>query len=80
VDAPHILTPADMASTFNTPEELGASEASDTDPALAPRAWWKTNPERTQTIGAEASFEMLRDILSKDHYDVRTEIEIQLPS
>ncbi|KAI0687098.1 serine hydrolase-domain-containing protein [Cytidiella melzeri] len=69
VDAPHILSPADIAESFNTAEELGASEASDADPALAPRAWWRTDAQRTKTIGVEASFEMMRDILSKDHYD-----------
>lgn len=69
VDAPHVLSPADLARAFNTPEELGAPEATETDPALTPRAWWKSDAQRTQTIGAEASFELLRDVLSKDHYD-----------
>ncbi|KAI0821037.1 FSH1-domain-containing protein [Irpex lacteus] len=69
IDAPHVLTPADLAETFNSPEELGAAEATETDPALQPRAWWKTDAERTKTAGAEESFAFLRDILSKDHYD-----------
>lgn len=70
VDAPHVLSPADIAETFNTPEELGASEASETDPALAPRAWWRTDAKKTKTVGAEESFEMFRDLLSKDRYVV----------
>ncbi|KAI0338381.1 FSH1-domain-containing protein [Trametopsis cervina] len=69
VDAPHVLSPADMAATFNTPEDLGAAEAGETDPALQPRAWWKTDAQKKQTFGVEQSFELLRDILSKDHYD-----------
>lgn len=69
LDAPHVLSPADIASSFNTPEELGASEAAEVDPALKPRGWWKADPERKQTIGIEASITLLRDVLKKDHYD-----------
>ncbi|KAI0697393.1 serine hydrolase FSH [Cerioporus squamosus] len=75
VDAPHVLTPADLAAAFNKSEEsslndLGAPEAStDSDPALAPRGWWKTDASRTKAIGLEDSILYLRDILSKDHYD-----------
>lgn len=74
LDAPHILTPVDLAQSFNTPEDLGAAEASETDPALMPRAWWKTDLQRTKTIGAETSLELLRDVLSKDHYEVSPNI------
>ncbi|TCD66755.1 hypothetical protein EIP91_000996 [Steccherinum ochraceum] len=58
-----------MASSFNTPEELGASEAAEVDPALQPRGWWKADPERKQTIGIEASIALLRDVLQKDRYE-----------
>lgn len=70
LDAPHVLSPADIASSFNTPEELGASEAAEVDPALQPRGWWKADPERKQTIGIEASVTLLRDVLQKDRYVV----------
>ncbi len=71
LDAPHVLSPVDLAETFNTPEELGAPEAAqDADPALMPRGWWKVDAKRTNTNGLEASFDLLRDVLKKDHYDV----------
>ncbi|THG97841.1 hypothetical protein EW026_g4250 [Hermanssonia centrifuga] len=70
LDAPHVLSPVDLAETFNTPEELGAPEAAqDADPALMPRGWWKVDAKRTNTNGLEASFDLLRDVLKKDHYD-----------
>jgi len=75
VDAPHVLTPVDMAVlTSQSPESsldnLGAAEATtETDPALAPRGWWRVNEDRTQTNGLEDSLAVLRDVLAKDHYD-----------
>ena len=70
LDAPHVLSPADLAETFNTPEELGASDAADPDPAMQPRGWWKVDRTRTKLTGIEASFELLRDTLKKDRYVV----------
>lgn len=70
LDAPHVLTPVDLAESFNTPEELGAPEAAEQDPALAPRGWWKVDRGRTKMIGIEASLDLLRDTLSKDQYEV----------
>jgi len=71
LDAPHILTPVDIANSFSTSlDELGAAEAAtDEDPALAPRGWWKTDAARTQTIGLEESLVFLRDVLQKEQYD-----------
>ena len=77
IDAPHVLTPVDLAEAFRSSEsessslnDLGAQEAStDSDPALAPRGWWKADAARTKTIGIEDSILQLRDVLSKDHYD-----------
>lgn len=65
-----MLSPADIAETFSTPEELGASEAADADPALAPRGWWKVDAGRTKMTGVEDSLNLLRDVLRKDHYAV----------
>ena len=65
-----MLSPADLAETFNTPEELGASDAADPDPAMQPRGWWKVDRARTKLTGIEASFELLRDTLKKDRYVV----------
>ena len=70
LDAPHVLSPVDIAESFSTTEELGAPEAADTDPALAPRGWWKVDRTRTKLTGIEASFELLRDTLKKDRYVV----------
>ena len=77
IDAPHVLTPVDLAEAFRSSEsessslnELGAQEAStDSDPALAPRGWWKADAARRKTIGIEDSILQLRDVLNKDHYD-----------
>ena len=72
LDAPHVLSPADLAETFNTPADLDAAEAEgDPDPAMAPRGWWKVDAKRTNTVGVEASFDLIRDVLHKDHFDVR---------
>ncbi|KAI0354543.1 FSH1-domain-containing protein [Trametes cingulata] len=76
VDAPHVLTPADLAEAFRSSSEesslddLGAPEAAtETDPAMAPRGWWKVDAARTKTIGLEDSIQLLRDYLVKDHYE-----------
>ncbi|KAF9810436.1 hypothetical protein IEO21_06934 [Rhodonia placenta] len=77
VDAPYVLTPVDMAflntlSNSSSLEDLGAPEAAaEQDPALAPRGWWKAQADRDQTAGLEESLAVLRDVLAKDHYDVR---------
>ncbi|KIP03719.1 hypothetical protein PHLGIDRAFT_129970 [Phlebiopsis gigantea 11061_1 CR5-6] len=68
LDAPHVLSPADLAETFNTAEELGAAEAEESDPALQPRGWWKVDRGRTKLNGIEASLDLLRDTLNKDRY------------
>ncbi|KAI0070566.1 FSH1-domain-containing protein [Panus rudis PR-1116 ss-1] len=69
LDAPHVLTPVDIAETFNSPQELGAAEDTNAEPALQPRGWWKFDPERKRTDGLEESLIFLRDILRKDHYE-----------
>ncbi|KAI0755480.1 serine hydrolase FSH [Fomes fomentarius] len=76
VDAPHVLTPVDLAEAFRSTSEtsslgdLGAQEATtDSDPALAPRGWWKVDAARKNTIGLEDAILQLRDILAKDHYE-----------
>jgi hypothetical protein len=71
LDAPHVLTPIDLAESFNTSEEFGAEEATDNDPALTPRGWWKVDAGRTKMTGIGDSLTLLRDTLKKDHYDVR---------
>ncbi|KAH9944773.1 serine hydrolase FSH [Amylocystis lapponica] len=68
IDAPHVLTPVDLAEQFST-SELGAEEASDQDPALTPRCWWKSDKALAQMNGLEDTLRLLRDLLHKDHYD-----------
>jgi hypothetical protein len=68
IDGPHLLQPADLA--WSSISELGASEASDSDPAIAPRAWWRVNTERTQAVGLDASLASLKDVLQADRYEV----------
>lgn len=69
VDGPHILQPVDVAG-FST-QELGAAEASTADPALTPRAWWKSNEAKTLSFGLQESLALLRGILKTDRYEVR---------
>ncbi|EIM80761.1 FSH1-domain-containing protein [Stereum hirsutum FP-91666 SS1] len=78
VDAPVILYPVDLANTFSDPNNpdttnslaaYGSAEAADADktddPTLTPRAWWKTNWDRTSTDGLEESIEFLKGVLTK---------------
>ncbi|KAG1781978.1 serine hydrolase FSH [Suillus placidus] len=75
VDGPIVLLPVDLdgASSTASLAALGASEANTTssgsDPSTTPRAWWKTNPEKTIAHGLEDSILFLRDILQRDRYD-----------
>lgn len=70
VDGPIVLLPVDLDAASSL-AALGASEANTTssDPSATPRAWWKSNPERTVTHGLEDSILLLRDILQRDRYD-----------
>ena len=80
LDAPFVLSPADLAETFSSPADLDAAEAEeDTDPAMRPRGWWKVDTKRTRTDGIEQSFELIRDVLKKDHYDVSLRL-VSVPS
>ncbi|KAH9847736.1 serine hydrolase FSH [Lenzites betulinus] len=74
VDAPHVLSPADLAEAFQTESsslaDFGAAEATtETDPALAPRGWWGVDASRTNTPGLEDSILRIREYLVKDHYE-----------
>ncbi|KAG2055547.1 FSH1-domain-containing protein [Suillus hirtellus] len=73
IDGPIVLLPVDLngASSAASFAALGASEANATssDPLTTPRAWWKTNPEKTIAHGLEESILLLRDILQRDRYD-----------
>ncbi|KAG1830092.1 serine hydrolase FSH [Suillus variegatus] len=73
IDGPIVLLPVDLngASSAASLAALGASEANTTssDPSSTPRAWWKTNPEKTIAHGLEESILLLRDILQRDRYD-----------
>ncbi|THH18689.1 hypothetical protein EW146_g2352 [Bondarzewia mesenterica] len=79
VDAPIVLHPIDIANTFSAPSEssdssnalaaYGAAEANTDDPALTPRAWWKTDLSRTETTGMEESVIFLRDLLRQQRFE-----------
>lgn len=70
VDGQMVLQPADLDGY--TPDALGASEATSamSDPALTPRAWWISDPERTVARGLEDALLTLRDVLVRDRYVV----------
>ena len=66
-----MLTPVDLTETFGASanlDALGASEASQSDPALAPRGWWNPQPDKAPA-SMEASILAIRDVLAKDTYD-----------
>jgi hypothetical protein len=72
VDAPHVLQPADLAATFGTAAfDSDAAPDADGDPALLPRAWWKTDATRSTSIGLEESLAALREVLRGARFDVR---------
>ena len=73
INAPHVLEPVDLTGHGITLDTLGASEASaaSEDPALKPRAWYKTDPTRTRTDGLEESLAFLRDTLKTHRFEVR---------
>jgi hypothetical protein len=72
VDAPHVLQPADLAATFGTAGfDSEAAPDADGDPALLPRAWWKTDATRSTSIGLEESLAALREVLRGARFDVR---------
>ncbi|KAJ8581307.1 FSH1-domain-containing protein [Rhizopogon salebrosus TDB-379] len=73
IDGPIVLHPVDLdgSSAPTSLAALGASEVdtASSDPSATPRAWWKSNPERTVAHGMEDSLLYLRDILRRDRYD-----------
>ncbi|KIM64014.1 hypothetical protein SCLCIDRAFT_116295, partial [Scleroderma citrinum Foug A] len=73
LDGPIVLQPIDLDgdSSNASLSALGASEAAlaSSDPTLAPRAWWKANPDRTVASGLEESLMVLRDVLQRERYD-----------
>jgi hypothetical protein len=71
VDAPMILYPADLAETFGSDLDSGEAAPGAADPALTPRAWWKTDAGRTRADGLEESMLFLRDVLRGARFDVR---------
>lgn len=57
MDAPHILV------------NLSSDELNSVNPIDIPRAWWRSNAERTKYEGYSESLVLLRDILAKDRYE-----------
>ncbi|KAH7925296.1 FSH1-domain-containing protein [Leucogyrophana mollusca] len=70
IDAPLILHPVDLvgSSAITALGALGVPEAA-SDPNMTPRAWWKSNADRTVTHGMEESLLLLKDTLSRNRYD-----------
>lgn len=74
VDAPHVLEPVDLTGhgmTLDTFGDPGMSAASE-DPALKPRAWFRSDPTRTRADGLEESIAYLRDTLKTQRFEVRS--------
>jgi len=65
LDGPHILQPVDMPLDFGSLDRPESVESA-TDPELIPRAWWRSNEERTVYIGIDESLVYMRDFLQKE--------------
>ncbi|KDQ56391.1 hypothetical protein JAAARDRAFT_70691 [Jaapia argillacea MUCL 33604] len=67
IDAPHVLLPADIPSSWS----LDAPEVStsSSDPALTPRGWFRSNPERTIADGMEESLDVIGEVLKGGKFD-----------
>lgn len=63
-----MLHPVDLVGSSTSP--FADSDTSNSDPALTPRAWWKSNEDRTRAFGIDASLASLRDVLKADRYEV----------
>lgn len=70
VDAPHVLQPVDLVGSTAL-ESLGGTEIADVnkDPLLTPRAWWKSNPERTKAHGLAESLAFIKEVLRGRTFD-----------
>jgi hypothetical protein len=74
IDAPHLMHPVDFVgpTSINALESLGAAEAAnaDRDVSLIPRAWWKSNAEKTKAVGLVESLEYIKQTLKGRTFDV----------
>lgn len=70
VDAPHMLIPGGHSSlkTLRPTNSLSMTEG---DPSLIPRAWWRSNEERTVYTGLNESLLFFRDLLRETTFQVR---------
>jgi len=65
LDGPHILQPVDMPLDFGSLDRPEAVETT-VDPELIPRAWWRSNEDRTVYIGVDETLVYVRDFLKKE--------------
>jgi len=76
----HILQPVDLdfggqyASAFET------EAVQSTDPALAPRGWWRANADKTGLTGLEESFAVVKETLQGSRFDVSNSLYLLLSS
>ena len=68
------MHPVDLVgpTSINALESLGAAEAvnADQDASLMPRAWWKSNAEKTKAVGLAESLEYIKQTLKGRKFDV----------
>jgi len=63
VDAPNVLVPADV-------KVFGEEDKTESDESMATaRGWWRTNPERTSSVGLDKSLEVLKELLRGSRFD-----------
>ncbi|TFK49247.1 hypothetical protein OE88DRAFT_402128 [Heliocybe sulcata] len=72
VDGPVLLRQEDIWPGYTPPPDLPLNvkvpETQD-DPALIPKAWWRTYPDVNETTGIERTITKLRDTLQNDHFE-----------
>jgi len=71
LDAPIVLEPVDIPG--HTLQLLQAADSLFTlkeEEELKPRAWWRSNDERTVYYGMEKTMDVVKDVLSKSKFDV----------
>lgn len=79
MDGPFVLEAADLPENLRQFSESLAENAvlsgsapeaeTNLDPALTPRGWWKTNAERTISVGLAETLITLRDYLKGHEFD-----------
>lgn len=64
LDAPIVLSPADLQFFGTKNLDPSQKEASTDDETLVPRAWWRANDTNTKYLGFQETLNYIRDFLA----------------